>query len=121
MPSELGDHHRSSNSSIIEALDTKFKVIDVEVENWHSKNGRSTINYAVLTAYVRCASIQQALNIPKKIEVAGHEIPIWHKGLRTCKTCGKKGHATTGHEYYVRRMATHEKQRKAKIRRARKG
>ena len=90
------------------------------MENWHSENNRSTINYAGFTAYVRCESAEQALNIPRKIEVAGHEISIWHRGLKTCQTCGEKGHNASGHENYARRLAAHRKHREAKIRRARR-
>ena len=80
-------------------MNSRYKVIDVEVENWTSQKRKQTsLAYGGFSMYIRCQSAEEALSIPKKIEISGHQIKLYHSGCKTCETCGKQGHATREHE-----------------------
>ena len=71
---------------ITEAMNSRYKLIDVEVENWTSPNRRHVpMAYGGITMYVRCQDKEEALNMPEYIEVAGHQIKLWHAGLKKCE------------------------------------
>ena len=103
---------------IAEALGQTFPVIDVTVENWKSPNKTSNINYGGITVYVRCQSVQEALDIPGKIQIGEQEIGIWHAGMKLCTECGERGHTAQGHEYVMKRRKAHEKKLKQMKRRS---
>ena len=76
--------------AISEAINTRYQVVDMEVENWRSPNKtESQIAYGGISIYVRCESREDAFNIPAKIEVAGHQIKIWHQGMKKCEEWGE--------------------------------
>ena len=55
-----------SIAAISEAINSRYKVIDVEVENWTSPNRRQTpLAYGGIQLYVRCESQEEALAIPR--------------------------------------------------------
>ena len=70
-------------TTISEAINSRYKVIDLEIENWSSPNRRHTpIAYGGIHLYVRCESQEEALAIPRCVEIAGHTLRLRHQGLR---------------------------------------
>lgn len=102
-----------STIAICEAINTHYKIIDVEVENWRSPN-RSNIPlaYGGIAIYVRCENLEEAFNISQHLEIAGHEVKIWHQGLKKCEKCGGMGHKESEHEKVTKRMEQVKKQRR---------
>ena len=87
---------------ISEAINTRYKVIDVEVENWTSPNRRNTpIAYGGVHIYVRCQTKEEALAIPELVEIAGHTLRLRHQGLKKCEECQEQGHSTEEHERII--------------------
>ena len=51
--------------AISEAINSRYKVIDLEVENWTSPNRRNVpMAYGGIHVYVRCQTKEEALEIP---------------------------------------------------------
>jgi len=79
-------------AAITEALNTKYSLVDVELNNWHTVNGKEQTLHKGFAIYIRFETLEQELNFPKKAEVEGHLVFFQHRGLYTCENCNEKGH-----------------------------
>ena len=60
------------------------------------------VQYGCLECYMEFNSQQEALDLPRSIEVDGYTVQLRHKGLYDCKTCGLRGHSDKFHDVYAK-------------------
>ena len=65
---------------ITEALWKRYNVIDVEINNWNTTNGKKDFMYKGFRAFIRFETLEEALNFPQDVIVEGHKIMALDNG-----------------------------------------
>jgi len=75
------------------------------------------VQYGGFTCYIEFSTLEEALTMPREIEVEGTPVKLWHKGNYECRTCGMKGHTTKFHDSAMKAKEANEKRRAKRNRR----
>ena len=96
---------------ILEKLNQHFTVKETEVNSLKIGGKDLPIQHGGMTCYLEFPSCQDAVEMPKEIEVDGIPVRLWHKGYYNCSICKMKGHTKEYHDQVMKAMKNNEKRR----------